>query len=113
MGFLEGMAPDPRGQEVMSKRGLDIAHLKSRKVTPEDLNNFDWIIAMDGGNYKDLIEISTSDNRHKIIQFTHLETGETIHIPDPVLEEAIAFERTYQLLDDCLHYWLKKQGLPI
>jgi protein-tyrosine phosphatase len=87
--------------------------LKSRKVTPEDLNNFDWIIAMDGGNYKDLIEISTSDNRHKIIQFTHLETGETIHIPDPVLEEAIAFERTYQLLDDCLHYWLKKQGLPI
>jgi protein-tyrosine phosphatase len=113
MGFLEGMAPDPRGQEVMSKRGLDISHLRSRKVTPEDLDHFDFIIAMDGGNYKDLIEISTANNRNKIIQFTHHQTGETIHIPDPVLEEAIAFERTFQLLDECLHHWLRKQGLSL
>ena len=113
MGFLEGMAPDPRGQEVMSKRGLDISHLRSRKVTPEDLDHFDWVIAMDGGNFKDLIDISTPENRHKVIQFTHLETGETIHIPDPVLEEAIAFERTFLLLDECLHYWLQKQGVTV
>ncbi len=113
MGFLEGMAPDPRGQEVMIKRGMDISHLRSRKVQPEDLNQFDCIIAMDGGNFKDLIEISTPENRHKIIQFTHIQTGETIHVPDPVLEEAIAFERTFHLLDECLHYWLQKKGISI
>jgi protein-tyrosine phosphatase len=113
MGFLEGMAPDPRGQEVMSKRGMDISHLRSRKVQPEDLNQFDCIIAMDGGNFKDLIEMSTPENRHKIIQFTHIQTGETIHVPDPVLEEAIAFERTFHLLNECLHYWLQKQGISV
>jgi len=111
MGFLEGMAPDPRGQEVMKKNGFDISQLRSRKVVADDLNHFDWIIAMDGGNFKDLLDLSTPENRHKIIQFTHLETGETIHIPDPVLEEAIAFERTYHLLDECLDFWLKKNGV--
>jgi protein-tyrosine phosphatase len=111
MGFLVGMAPDLRGQEVMKKNGHDISHLRSRRVTPEDIDYFDWIIAMDGGNYKDLLDLAKESNRNKIIQFSHLETGETIHIPDPVLEEASAFERTYHLLDECLDNWLKKQGV--
>ncbi len=111
MGFLVGMAPDLRGQEVMKKNGLDISHLRSRRVTHDDIDYFDWIIAMDGGNYKDLLDLANESNKNKIIQFSKIDTGETIHIPDPVLEEYSAFERTYHLLDECLDNWLKKQGV--
>ena len=112
IGFLEGMSPDVRGQAVMLQRGIDISHLVSRKVQISDLDEFDIIIAMDGSNYKDLMEMSTDDSqRKKIRQFSHSKTGETIHIPDPLLDETSAFERVYHLLHFAIDHWLLTQGI--
>jgi len=113
IGFLEGMAPDIRGQEVMKLRGIDISHLRSRKVNTQDLDFFDVIIAMDGSNYKDLMEMAGEEQRKKIRQFTHSKTGETIHIPDPLLDETSAFERVYTLLNVAIDHWLNAQGILV
>lgn len=112
IGFLEGMAPDVRGQAVMKERGIDISHLRSRKIQPHDLDYFDIIIAMDGSNFKDVMDMATSEKQQqKIRQFTHSKTGETIHVPDPLLDETSAFERVYQLLHSAIDHWLLSQGL--
>jgi len=111
IGFLEGMAPDVRGQEVMLNKGIDISHLRSRKIREEDLANFDVIIAMDGSNYKDLMDMASENQKAKIRQFTHLKTGETIHIPDPLLDEKSAFERVYAMLQQAIDHWLIQQGI--
>jgi len=113
IGFLEGMAPDVRGQEVMMNKGIDIGHLRSRKVQSNDLDFYDVIIAMDGSNYKDLMEMATEEQKSKIRQFTHIKTGETIHIPDPLLDEKSAFERVYALLQQAIDHWLIQQGIEV
>jgi protein-tyrosine phosphatase len=111
IGFLEGLAPDVRGQEVMLSKGIEMGHLRSRKVSNEDLAFFDVIIAMDGSNYKDLMEMATDQQKEKIRQFTHSKTGETIHIPDPLMAEKSAFERVYALLHQAIDHWLIQQQI--
>ena len=68
IGFLEGLAPDVRGQEVMHSKGIQMGHLRSRKVSMDDLEFFDVIIALDGSNYKDLMEMDTDQQKEKIRQ---------------------------------------------
>jgi protein-tyrosine phosphatase len=113
IGFLEGMAPDVRGQEVMRSNGVDISHHRSRKIQSTDFDFFDVIIAMDGSNYKDLMEMATEAQKKKIRQFTHNKSGLTIHIPDPLLDEKSAFERVYNLLQEAIDHWLLQQGIKI
>lgn len=50
-----GSAPDPRAQQAIRQRGIDISQLRGRKVADEDFERFDYILVMDGDNYDKLI----------------------------------------------------------
>jgi protein-tyrosine phosphatase len=45
-----GEAPDKRAVSVASKRGIDIAHMRARRIEDADYENFDLILAMDWDN---------------------------------------------------------------
>lgn len=53
-GWHAGQAPDPRAIAAARRQGVDIAHLRARKVAPADFERFDRIIALDAENYADL-----------------------------------------------------------
>ena len=53
-GWHAGQAPDPRAIAAARRQGVDISHLRARKVAPADFERFDRIVALDAENYADL-----------------------------------------------------------
>lgn len=52
-GYRDGDPPDRRSAETASRRGITLTG-RSRSVTPGDLRSFDYVIAMDGDNEREL-----------------------------------------------------------
>ena len=51
-GFYHaGEPPDPRAQESVLARGIDISDQRARLFDPEDCERFDYILTMDEHNY--------------------------------------------------------------
>lgn len=46
-----GEPPDERAQGSASLRGLDLSSQRARRISPEDCENFDYILTMDEDNY--------------------------------------------------------------
>src|SRR5215210_5016233 len=52
-GFYHaGEPPDPRAQESLISRGIDISGQRARLLDPEDCRRFDYILTMDEENYR-------------------------------------------------------------
>ena len=47
-----GSPPDERAQRSAGLRGLDLSFQRARRITPEDCETFDYILTMDGDNYR-------------------------------------------------------------
>ncbi len=46
-----GEPPDDRAQRSARLRGLDLSSQRARRISPEDCQNFDYILTMDEENY--------------------------------------------------------------
>jgi protein-tyrosine phosphatase len=52
-GFYHaGNPPDPRAQESVLSRGIDISNQQARLLEPEDCQRFDYVLTMDEENYR-------------------------------------------------------------
>lgn len=47
-----GSPPDDRALSAAALRGVDISSQRARQITPEDCEDFDYILTMDGQNYR-------------------------------------------------------------
>ncbi len=56
-GYHDGDPVDRRSAAVMAKHGISCQGKKSRKLTPQDFREFDYIICMDDQNIEDAKEI--------------------------------------------------------
>ena len=59
-GWHEGEAADSRAQAVARERGYELTS-RARKFTSADFARFDFILAMDGNNVRDLLALAPSD----------------------------------------------------
>jgi protein-tyrosine phosphatase len=55
-GYHAGSPPDPRSTATAARRGVELTG-RSRQLTAADLNDFDYVIAMDGDNLEAIEEI--------------------------------------------------------
>ena len=92
--------------EVLDRLNIKSNDFVSRKVRSKDGENFDYIIAMDDQNLRDL-ERLLGKNPKKLFKITALcpDLGYD-HIPDPWYTHR--FDETYQLLDQCCEALLVK-----
>ncbi|AEG00290.1 low molecular weight protein-tyrosine-phosphatase [Methylomonas methanica] len=95
-----GDAPDLRAQKAARDRGVELRHLRARKVKSTDFEAFDHILAMDEENYAILTEACPADHKHKIRLFLeyapHLQQNE---VPDPYYGGAYGFEKVLDLVE--------------
>jgi protein-tyrosine phosphatase len=100
-GYHLGKAPDKRSIAVAKKHGLDISNQVCRKLTAQDLEEFDMIFAMDKSNYENIIGLSRSKEQAKKVRLL-LSNGDTIEneVPDPYYGGEDGFEHVYQLIND-------------
>lgn len=100
IGYHTGHAPDNRMTAAGRKRGLAMTG-KARKVTADDIDDFDLILVMDNANHAELMELVTPSNRHKVKRFCDycIEHPDT-EVPDPYYGGDQGFEHVLDLLQD-------------
>lgn len=87
-GWHDGHPSDPRATAEAKRRGIDMSYIRSRKVTPEDFEHFDLIVAMDTQNLRDLESMQPSGSHAKLVKLLEFapELG-VIDVPDPYYED--------------------------
>jgi protein-tyrosine phosphatase len=95
-----GQAPDPRAQDAARNHGIDISGQSARQVEHGDFAHFDLILAMDGQNYQELVQLAPRDARHKVrlvLDFAPEEAA--TDVPDPFFGAAGGFDHALDLID--------------
>lgn len=97
-----GLPPDERSQDAALRRGYDLSALRARQVTPDDFEDFDWLIAMDRGHFRDLTRLAPAGARARIRMMTDFarRTPAGSDVPDPYYGGAAGFEMVVDLLED-------------
>jgi protein-tyrosine phosphatase len=93
-----GEQPDPRSQSTAKNRGLDLSKQRARKVSLEDFEEFDYILAMDKDNLFSLRLICPDEHLDKIKLFLDYapESGFK-EVPDPYYGGEKGFELVFDL----------------
>jgi protein-tyrosine phosphatase len=96
-----GKPPDDRAQRAALKRGVELHHLRARKIHSSDFEFFDHILVMDDDNYAIVMDQCPSEHREKVKFFLeyapHLGVRE---VPDPYYGEKLGFERVLDMVED-------------
>lgn len=95
-----GEPPDPRAQRAAQRRGIDLSGLRARRVTADDFERFDLVIAMDPLNVVALEELCPPDQRSRIrllLEFAP-EAGRS-DVPDPYYGGSNGFEYVLDLAE--------------
>jgi protein-tyrosine phosphatase len=96
-----GQAPDHRAQKAADQRGIDISGQSARQIRSSDFTSFDLLLAMDGSNYGELVQLAPKGERHKIRRFLDFAPyAGTKDVPDPFFGEAEGFDSALDLIDE-------------
>ncbi len=100
-GWHVGEEPHLGSQNIAAQHGINISNQRSRQVTPNELHNWDWIIAMDSSNLKNLMRMGAPEERTKLL-LGFIPPGYNRDVPDPYYEGG--FDRVFELIHDgCKH----------
>ncbi len=92
--------PDHRAQKAGVARGYSFEGIKARKVTVQDFNDFDLILAMDHDNIDELKKIAPTAMQDKIHLMLDFATGhEEDQVPDPYYGGARGFDYVLDLVE--------------
>jgi protein-tyrosine phosphatase len=98
-GYHEGEPPDPRSISHAAKRGIDISGLRARKIVSADFSRFDYVVAMDENNHRQLMAACPSRFQHKIsLLMEWSDDEEALEVPDPYYGEGNGFEVVLDLV---------------
>ena len=96
-----GSPPDRRMAKAAREQGI-VLQGQARQFQPEDFERFDWILAMDNSNYRDILRLDHegqyADKVRKICEFCqhHSDT----EVPDPYYGGEDGFRYVIDLLTD-------------
>jgi len=100
-GYHLGARPDPRAQAAAARRRYDLSRLRARQVTRQDIEVFDYVLAMDLDNLTYLNSLGSPDHSHKPRLF--LDYGSNVdlrEVPDPYYGPEEGFELVLDLAED-------------
>ncbi|HUW98924.1 MAG TPA: low molecular weight protein-tyrosine-phosphatase [Acidiferrobacter sp.] len=99
-GYHIGEPPDLRAQDAAARRGIEIATLKGRQVRVQDLRDFDYVLAMDDENLRNLRRFPHGSEAHVRLFLEFATHADTKEVPDPYYGGISGFDRVYDLLED-------------
>lgn len=94
-----GSKPDSRTRQNAEKNGVKLSHL-GRQLTPDDMEAFDLIIAMDKSNRKNILSLEgglAHAAKVKLMREFDSESGEDV--PDPYYGSEMDFQEVFEILD--------------
>lgn len=96
-----GEPPDSRSQACALRRGVDLSAQRARRVNASDFDTFDYVLAMDSDNYRDLATICPPHARQRLHMFLSFapQLAER-DVPDPYYGGATGFDHVFDLVDE-------------
>ena len=91
---------DRRASAAAERRGYSLTNMRARRVSEEDFEQFDFIIAMDQLNHVTLVDQADAEHHDKIHLFLEFASGPEDDVPDPYYGGAKGFERVLDLVED-------------
>lgn len=74
----------PKAQRLLARHGISCAGKKARRIRPQDFQEFDYVIAMDFENLRDLEYLAQrSDQNHARISLLMNFAGKEKEVADP------------------------------
>lgn len=96
-----GAPPDTRSQAAAKRRGIDLSGLRGRRATDADIEQFEYILAMDGENLSNLKAICPPGLEHKIRLFLEFAPDQPEReVPDPYYGGEKGFERVLDMIEE-------------
>ena len=99
--YHTGEPADRRAHAAAARRGISLEGIRARRVTDEDFEHFDYILAMDELNLVTLKERAPDESSAKVRLF--LEFAESLpenEVPDPYYGGSAGFERVLDLVEE-------------
>jgi protein-tyrosine phosphatase len=98
-----GEPADRRARAAADRRGISLDGIYARRVTIDDFEEFDLILAMDEDNLIRLEAEAPEQHRHKLRLFLEFAQASETEVPDPYYGGAAGFERVLDLVEDASH----------
>jgi protein-tyrosine phosphatase len=100
-GWHEGESPDPRTQQAAAKKGFQLGG-RARQVQPLDFMRFDYLIAMDRKNHRDLLDMAPANAVAKLQLFRTYDTPPVEDdVPDPYFGGPAGFDLVVDMVHRC------------
>jgi protein-tyrosine phosphatase len=95
-----GAPPDARSQRAARQHGIDMSHLRARRLVAEDFERFDWIVVMDERNRSDALALSPVDSSARVVRLLDYAPDQPLRdVPDPFYGKADDFAQVVGLID--------------
>jgi protein-tyrosine phosphatase len=111
-----GESPDARSTRTARAHGIDLSGA-ARKVRPEDLRNFTYLIAMDQDNLRSLERLrdgAGGDGALYLLREFDPHGGPGAEVPDPYYGGPLGFEEVYEMVrrsgEGLLEHIMEEQG---
>ena len=107
-GYHAGEPPDPRSITTAESMGIDIGRQRSRKLEPKDFEQFDYIIAMDRSDLRDINARKPFQTGSDIsLMLDELGTNGQ-DVPDPYYGGSDGFNHVWNLVDEATRVLLER-----
>jgi len=103
-----GELPDHRTRRNAIRNGVEINH-RGRQLQPEDLERFDYILAMDKSNVQNIMQLENASLfQHKIHLLRSFDPDPGDEVPDPYYGGEEGFQSVFEMLDRSLDHFITK-----
>lgn len=98
--YHSGELPDSRMRDTARKHGIELTS-RARQVEESDLNEFDYVLAMDQSNYRNIMALTNQPDKVKakvMLMRAFDPEDKDGEVPDPYYGGIDGFENVYQIL---------------
>lgn len=114
-GYHVGALPDSRSMEVAQRNGVDISYQRSQQFNPSQLDEYDFILAMDIQNYEDILSYCATEKQRQKVQLI-MDYGDDPNVqevPDPYYGGQDGFTNVYDMLNEATEGFLQTMILAM
>lgn len=94
-----GQAPDDRTCAAAARRGIDLSGLRARQLSVDDFSRFDYLLAMDHANLKEVQALAPAGAQAHVGLFLDFAGLTDAAVPDPYFGGSEGFEEVLDLVE--------------
>ncbi len=95
-----GKMPDLRAIEAATKRGYSLNHIRARKMLIKDFDDFDYFVAMDRENLKEIERLRPENFCGNVALFSSfIKNSKLVDVPDPYYGGERGFDEVIDMIE--------------